>query len=386
MGVVLYNQRMKHFLFVLGLAACAPKVGPVTTTKPPMTFLKGQTHAHSNNSGDSQTPPADVAAWYSSRGYDFIVFTDHNFVTVLPGGATELAAEQNAASPVVSTGSDAQQPKPPHRQPGSSMLTIPGVELTQNSRDCTPPPEPGLGCLLHMNALFVEAPIPAEIPWGSGDSKERVDIYQRAVDASKNLKAIAQLNHPNFHYGADAKLIAEMGKRGVVLIELFNQSIDINNEGDAKHPSTEALWDQVLTMGVKVFAVASDDAHHYNDVEQLKARGEEFYEGDLGFIMVRSSKDPKEIKAAVARGDFYSSNGVLLSRYESNKEEIEVIVDAKPGRKYTIHFIGEGGKKIASQEGNSARLALAKVKGNYVRVRVDDDAGKHAWLQPVWLN
>jgi histidinol phosphatase-like PHP family hydrolase len=347
---------LKYFLaaslvFSALLSSCAAKVGPVTTAKPPMQFVKGQTHLHTNNSGDSQTPPQEVAQWYAQRGYDFIVFTDHNSVT---------APLENAP-----------------------LLTFAGTELTQNSRDCTPPPLPGLGCLLHMNALFIDTP-PAEIPWPPTNSKDRTEIYQKALTATQAMGAIAQLNHPNFHYGANAKIITEMGRRGVFLLEMANQSVDINNEGDAAHPNTEALWDEVLTAGVKMFAVASDDAHHYNDAKELEARGEEFFIGDLGFIMVHASKDPKEIKAGIIRGDFYSSNGVFLERYEATQEAIEVVVSAKPERKYTIVFIGEGGKVLAKQEGNSARFSLSKAKG-YVRARVDDDAGKHAWLQPVWL-
>ena len=350
--VLLEVSLLKYLLFAL-LFSCTTKVGPVTTAKPPMQFIKGQTHLHTNNSGDSQTPPREVAEWYAARGYDFIVFTDHNFVT----------------APL----------------PDAPLLTIAGAELTQNSRDCTPPPPPGLGCLLHLNALFIDAP-PAELPWPDTSSKERLEIYQRALTTTQQLGAIAQLNHPNFHYGADAKLIASLGRRGVLLLEMANQSVDINNEGDATHPSTEALWDEVLTAGVKMYAVATDDAHHYNDAKELEARGEEFYIGDLGFIMVHASRDPKEIKAAITRGDFYSSNGVLLERYEATPKSLEVVVSAKPGRSYTVVFVGEGGKILAEQAGTTARFDLSKAKGKYVRARVDDDAGKHAWLQPVWLN
>jgi histidinol phosphatase-like PHP family hydrolase len=342
---------LKYLLPAL-LFSCATKVGPVTTAKPPMQFIKGQTHLHTNNSGDSQTPPKEVAEWYAKRGYDFIVFTDHNVVT---------APLKDAP-----------------------LLTFAGTELTQNSRDCLPPPLPGEGCFLHMNALFIDAP-PSELPWPVANSKERLEIYQRALITTQRMGAIAQLNHPNFYYGADAKIIAEMGRRGVLLLEIANQSFDINNEGDATHPNTEALWDEVLTAGVKMFAVATDDAHHYNDAKALEARGEEFFIGDLGFIMVHASRDPKEIKAAITRGDFYSSNGVFVERYENTKEAIEVVVTAKPERRYTVLLIGEGGKIIAKQEGSSARFELSKIKGAYVRVRVDDDTGKHAWLQPVWI-
>ena len=122
----------------LSLSACQRDAAPVlkgrdgaptqTRAAPsqPVGWLKGQTHLHSGNSGDSQTPPEQVVSWYAARGYDFIVFTDHNFVTTPPS-----------------------HPK---------MLTIPGVELTQNYAQCEPAPAPEQGCLLHINALFTDAP------------------------------------------------------------------------------------------------------------------------------------------------------------------------------------------------------------------------------------
>ena len=103
--------------------------------KPPLEavrFLKGQTHAHTSNSDDSRTPPEDAARWYARHGFDFVVFTDHNFVT--------------------------------HPPSPESMLVIPGIELTQNLRACDPPPPPGLSCLLHVNALFVDPLRKLELP------------------------------------------------------------------------------------------------------------------------------------------------------------------------------------------------------------------------------
>ena len=118
-------------------------------------YLKGQLHLHTNSSGDSATPPAEVVRWYAAHGYDFIVVTDHNRVTV--------------------------ERSPP------SMLVIPGVELTQNVDRCVPPPPPGLQCLLHVNALFVTPPADGRIPWQPASGPSRFEIYHRALDASRRL-------------------------------------------------------------------------------------------------------------------------------------------------------------------------------------------------------
>ena len=105
-------------------------------------FVKGQLHLHTSNSGDSATPPADVVRWYAAHGYDFIVVTDHNRVTV--------------------------ERSPP------SMLVIPGVELTQNVERCVPPPPAGMRCLLHVNALFVDAAARRPDPLATGDRRRAV--------------------------------------------------------------------------------------------------------------------------------------------------------------------------------------------------------------------
>ncbi len=310
-------------------------------------WLKGQTHAHTGNSGDSRTPPADVVRWYEAHGFDFVVLTDHNFVTKLEGR--------------------------------SKLLAIPGAELTQNLRTCDPPPAtPKLGCLLHVNALFATRAGPVTMP--APASLRRLDLYQAALDVSRELGAIAQLNHPNFSRAVDAPLLIALAKRGVVLLEVANQSFDVDNAGGDGTPSTEALWDEALTAGVDVWGVATDDAHHYADAGAARARGEQVYTGDRGWIMVRAKKTPADIRAALVRGDFYASTGVTLARLERRGDALEVEVEKEPVR---FRFIGAGGKTLAESIGTRASFALAGARGGYVRVVVTDGHGRMALGQPI---
>ena len=186
------------------------EAGPSTA---PSRYLKGQLHVHTDRSGDSRTPPEDVARWYGARGFDFLVFTDHNAVTTAVDGP---------------------------------VLTIPGAELTQNSARCLPPPPEGVACLLHVNALFVDTLGTRRIALGPSDGLGRLAIYQFALDQVEALGGIAQLNHPNMSWAVDADLVVELVRRGVVLMEIANQNEVESNAGDAAHPSTEALWDQYL--------------------------------------------------------------------------------------------------------------------------------------------
>src|SRR5262249_42784870 len=60
-----------------GFAGPSPSREVRNPPRVPM-YLKGQLHMHTNNSGDSATPPADAVRWYAAHGYDFVVVTDHN--------------------------------------------------------------------------------------------------------------------------------------------------------------------------------------------------------------------------------------------------------------------------------------------------------------------
>ena len=47
----------------------------------PGIWRKGNVHSHTNNS-DGSCPPQEVAQWYEEHGYDFFVFTDHDYITL----------------------------------------------------------------------------------------------------------------------------------------------------------------------------------------------------------------------------------------------------------------------------------------------------------------
>lgn len=339
--------------------ACArrPRAAPVALSAAPgvpavaptMAWLKGQTHLHSDRSGDSRTPPETVVRWYAAHGYDFIVFTDHNVVT---------------------------RPRP---SPRPTMLVLSGAELTWNAPTCGPPSSP---CNLHLNALFAAAPANdrtvALAPANPGD---RASVFAAELALTSALGGVAQLNHPNYHYAADAALLAGLAAQGLRLVEFSNASLGCQNEGDATHPSTEALWDAVLDRGADVWNVASDDAHHYEDAATLRARGETVYEGDRGWVMVHAAREPGALRAAMVRGEFYSSTGPRIARIDGAGDALRLRLES-PAR---TRFLGDGGRVLATVDGVEAALPLASLPTDlrWVRAVVDDGAGRRAWVQPL---
>lgn len=315
-------------------------------------WLKGQLHLHSNASGDSETPPEQVARWYAAHGYDFIVFTDHNRVTEVPGVG--------------------------------EMLVMPGVELTQNLEVCDPPPPANMQCLLHVNALAVDmGRLDAAAAIEEPRSVDRVARYEHGMRVTEALGGVAQLNHPNFHLAATQDDLLRLARSGLRLFEVANEAWDSNNEGDATHPSTEAMWDHVLGQGVRLYGTATDDAHHYDDAERVRAAGKSVFTGDLGFVMVRAARDPAAIRDALARGEFYASTGVVLEDVSFADGVLEVRVSPTSEGPVEVRFIADGAVVKTTRE-SVARYDTTKREHTYVRATVVDGQRHTAWVQPVF--
>jgi len=66
---------------VLMLLVCA---ATFASAQPPRRWYKGNTHTHTINS-DGDSTPDQVVRWYREHGYQFLVLTDHNFLTSVAG-------------------------------------------------------------------------------------------------------------------------------------------------------------------------------------------------------------------------------------------------------------------------------------------------------------
>ncbi|HKE19437.1 MAG TPA: hypothetical protein VKB80_31385 [Kofleriaceae bacterium] len=336
----------------------------------PVFWLKGSTHVHTVYSGDSDMTVDDAIEWYGEHGYDFIVITDHNRVTEV----------ESAGRPLV----------------------LRGIELTHNPATCEPPPPEADGkCRIHINGLGLtrtalsgppgEASAlepgarPPPIEWKNQTSSRRLDMYQAGIDKVRELGGIVQINHPSWHWGMDGALLAELGRRGTVLVEIANMGFARWNAGDGAHPSSEALWDAALSRGVTLYGVASDDAHDYlpAEIAAKRAAGRPVYQAGTGWVMVRAARRPDAIRAAIARGDFYATTGVALDRVELAGGALRIDVAASSPGEHEIVFIGQGGAELARVKGRSAHLALADAPAGYVRAVVTRGDGARAWTQPV---
>ncbi len=289
-------------------------------------WFRGNTHTHTLES-DGDSSPADVAQWYAAHGYHFLVITDHDKVT---------------------------------RLESAPLLLIPGEEITDTLGKAP----------LHVNAIGIEKAIPPQ------HGATTVEVLQRNVDAVREAGGIATINHPNFRWAFGTAELLQL--KGAALLEIASGHPYVNMYGP---PAVEQMWDDLLTVGRRIWGVATDDAHHLQKLWDV-------YVAHPGkaWIVVRAERlDQKSILASITRGDFYASTGVEIAEYEVKDNTLTVAIKEKNGAHYRTQFIGAKGRILAESSDLRSTFTL-RANSSYVRAKDIDSNGKIAWLQPHFRN
>ncbi len=301
---------------------------------PPGQWFKGNTHTHTVNS-DGDSTPDEVVRWYREHGYQFVVLTDHNFLTSVDGLNALLGADQQ-------------------------FLVIRGEEVTDRF-DAKP---------LHINGLDLAALV---TPQGGSSV---VDVLQRNVDAIRRERGIPHINHPSFGWAVTADELAAV--RNTRLFEVFNGHPRVNNVGGGGVPGLEDAWDAILSQGHLLYGLAVDDAHAFKQPGNPDVPGP-----GRGWVVVRAPRlEARAIVEAIDQGDFYASTGVELEAYERTPERITLTVKATSYSKYRVQFIGSGGRILQEVTTPNASYTFQGQEG-YVRAKVIESNGRVAWMQPV---
>jgi hypothetical protein len=398
-------------LVALVLGAAAAQSRPEAARRPPARWLKGNTHTHTLWS-DGDAAPELVADWYRSHGYDFLVLSDHN---VLSEGEKWLDVAEGPKSRLTPERVDDLR-----RRFGETWVSERTVDGTRQMRLKTLKElrgrfeEPGRfifiqgeeitdsfeGRPVHLNGLNLDELVPPQ----GGESVR--DTIQRNIDAvidqGRRLSSpvLVHVNHPNFGWALTAADIASI--RGENFFEVYNGHPSVRNHGDENHPSTDRLWDIALThrltetdLGL-LYGLATDDAHNQYAFAVGRANP------GRGWIMVRSGRlDADSIIAAMKKGDFYASTGVLIDNFSRAGGKYTVRIRPREGVAFITQFIGT--RRAAVDESAVGQVllettenpAVYELKGDelYVRAKVISSRyhpnpfaeGDHecAWLQPV---
>ena len=325
---------LKGGMLALGVYVAFAAIVATGSAQPAPRWYKGNTHTHTINS-DGDSTPDDVVRWYREHGYQFLVLTDHNFLTDVAGLQALHGADEQ-------------------------FLVVRGEEITDRFGE-----KP-----LHINGLDVNQLV---TPQG-GDSV--TEILQRDVDAIRKAGGVPHINHPNFRWAITPDELQRV--RNNKLFEIYNGHPQVNNLGGGGVPGLEEAWDAILSAGTLLYGIAVDDAHTFKDPGNPNVAGP-----GRGWVMVRAPRlDTRALLEAMERGEFYASTGVEISDYETSATAIRISVKPTAFSKYRIQFVGRGGRVLSEQTQPSASYTIRGDEG-YVRVRIIESNGRMAWMQPI---
>jgi hypothetical protein len=320
--------------FALTALLSAPVASLAQTASGDLRWFKGNTHTHTLNS-DGDSTPDDVVRWYREHDYDFLVLTDHNFLTSVEALNALHGADQK-------------------------FLVVRGEEVTDRFGE-----KP-----LHVNGLDLARLVSPQ----GGQSV--IDVLQRNVDAIRNENGIPHINHPNFRWGVTADELRQV--RNTQLFEIYNGHPQVNNLGGGGVAGMEEAWDSILSSGKIMYGIAVDDAHVFKQPGNPNVSGP-----GRGWVVVRAAKlDGRMLVQSLERGDFYASTGVILDELRVDAKGVSVRVKADSWAKYRIQFIGKGGRVLSDVPESTATYAIRGDEG-YVRARVLESNGRMAWIQPI---
>jgi hypothetical protein len=355
----------KTLSFLLGLVlASVGQLGAIRSIaaegQPAATWYKGVVHAHANW-GVPQLPttsPDVVVRWYREHNYNFVSVTDLNYYTP-PEGLKALFDAPGRFLVVAGT-----EPSKDPIQPGNKIVDTIGIGING----------------------------PVDPP--QGDTVAAVlDSEAKAIRQAGGLPIAA---HPNLTYALTAAdLLASDQTPGPRFFEVWNTEPGMNNLGGGGKPSTEQIWDQVLSAGRVMYAAAVDDSHHFYDFISSRQTGSPLSNPGRAWIMVRARElSVPALLAAMNIGDFYATTGVVIESYEASSSSIRIGLSDRtrdlgwsaPGANpqlYRTDFIGKGGIVLKHDETLDPFYQFTG-KELYVRAKITNSDGQVAWTQPLF--
>ncbi len=370
--------------FLLSLLA-GPWISCARHHSPP-TWFKGNTHAHTTLCGHADTDPDSVAVWYLDRGYHFLILSEHNHF--IDPDSVQLPTDRRSDF-ILIPGEEITGHKSIHTTAMNIDGYIEEEYLKMVDKEATPIDQ------LRQAVAILRQPI----------AQSKTEIIQRHTNSVLESGGLPILNHPNYQSGAQPRDILPV--QHLHMLELYNGHPDVHNWGNDMHRSVEEKWDSLLTAGMLVLGISSDDAHHF------KAWTTETSNPGRGWVMVNSNGvlTANSITAAMSKGRFYATNGVVLSEIDHDSSAYHIVIDtsstlAELGSPYVTgkiedqgkegfvtSFIGKNGMILHRDEGIESTYKISSVDG-YVRAKISYSRKRSdgtwesffAWTQPQFLD
>lgn len=303
-------------------------------------WLRCAFHAHSTES-DGWLSPVHLRRYHALAGFDVLAITDHDRFTSEPPGEDDL-------------------------------ILVGGTEISLTA--------PKSGGPLHLLGIGV-----TRMP-----DVTRESTLGEACAAVRAADGLPYVAHPIW----SGLLTDEVdGIEGAAGIEVFNSSCWV--EQDRAHADTH--WDLWLSRGLQLHGVATDDLHYPG------------YEAFRSWVMVHARERSRAaVMEALAAGRFYATMGPRIAgltvtdgivRIETTPvRSITAFAQPPYGARVTAghHELtframrtrtadGQALEGIVDGEHLTGACFAAHPAVRYVRFSVEDDRGRRAWTNPIFV-
>ena len=299
----------------------------------PGAWRRANLHTHTTAS-DGKVSLQERVNEYDVQGYDILAVTDHHAITGLDG----------------------------LRDP-EALLVLSGAELH--------PGNPFGGATYHFICLGIREQIDAK----------RAAHPQEVIDAVNAQGGLVFLAHP---YWCRHTMNDLAPLRNYAGVEVYNYNCHCEGRAD----STQ-IWDEMLTRGPALPAIACDDCH-----DAATAAVDTF--GAWTWVRT-ASLTPAAVLSALKTGHSYSSCGPEIKKIEIS----DALSDKKkpvggPAKTHKIRvttskaheilFVSDlSGARVAAPDGRSVTEGefLVRPGARFVRIEVVDRSSRRAWSNPI---
>lgn len=308
-------------------------------------WCRGNMHTHSFWSDGDDFPEA-IAKWYRDRGYQFLVFTDHN--TLLQKERWVNVDKRKAAFESLTAAwpaewietrgeGAAQEVRLKTFDEVFAKLAVPQEYLLIQGEEITD----RFGKLpVHLCATNTLELLPPTSGESVADVMQRNFLAAQSRRERSGVRTLVHLNHPNFGYAVTAEqLLPTVGGN---FFEVYNGHPAVNNSGDETHASTERMWDIINSFRLEtlklplLYGLATDDCHNYFETTP----GKRAQPGRGWVNVLTSTLTPDALVESLEAGRFYSSSGVSLKSVSSDGSVLQLEIAAEEGVTYRTEFIG----------------------------------------------
>lgn len=316
-------------------------------------FYKANLHAHSTMS-DGRKSPKELKDEYKKRGYSIIAFTDHehlidnsylndkDFLTIT---SCEIAIKEFKER---------------------STLTDYQMKVCHLNFYALNPHNTLTPCYSSLADHFINEHNRELIKHkGEYEREYGAEGINKIIKTANDNGFLVSYNHPSW---SNETALDYLNYDNLFAVEIYNTSCDI--EGIV---TDEAVFDQMLKAGKKIYCTACDDNHNRFDFSSPKN------DSFGGWVNINANKlDYESIMTALKDGNFYSSCGPEIYSLAADKDK--VIIKTSPCYKISLITSGRRGETELEESAclTQAEFTL-KPSDKYFRIRVTDKNGKSAY-------